>query len=141
VGLTHHELCFGCGAANLFGLQLEVEPAPAGGVEGRFFVKQDHQGPSGGAHPGVIATALEETMALALAAEGLGDARLEWFELMTSASIPPGTFVTVDARLEADEGERLRLAARARQRGAEAGEVASARAVFVRAPERGAKDR
>jgi acyl-coenzyme A thioesterase PaaI-like protein len=141
VGLTHHELCFGCGAANLFGLQLEVERAPAGGVEGRFFVKQDHQGPSGRVHAGVLATALEEAMALALAAEDLGGARLESFDLTTSAEVPLGTFVTVDARLEADEGARLRLAARARLRGPEAREVASARAVFVRRPERVAEAR
>src|SRR4051794_7815661 len=63
VAITHHELCFGCGLANLFGLQLELEPSD-GGVAGRFFVKQDHQGPPGFAHGGVIATALDEAMAL-----------------------------------------------------------------------------
>jgi hypothetical protein len=45
--LRHHDLCFGCGQANLFGLQLELEPRPEGGVAGRFFVKQDHQGTPG----------------------------------------------------------------------------------------------
>jgi acyl-coenzyme A thioesterase PaaI-like protein len=57
--IVHHELCFGCGQANLFGLQLELEPATGGGVEGRFFVKQDHQGPPGYAHGGVLAAALD----------------------------------------------------------------------------------
>ncbi len=33
-------------------------------MAGRFFVKQDHQGPPGYAHGGVIATALDEAMAL-----------------------------------------------------------------------------
>ena len=28
MAVTHHERCFGCGVANLFGLQMEVEPAP-----------------------------------------------------------------------------------------------------------------
>ena len=53
--MTHHDLCFGCGQANLFGLQLE---------RGRFFVKQDHQGPDGTLHPGILMTALVEAMLL-----------------------------------------------------------------------------
>ena len=48
--VLHHELCFGCGQQNPFGLQLELERRPEGGVAGRFFVKQDHQGPPGYAH-------------------------------------------------------------------------------------------
>ena len=66
----HHDLCFGCGQANLFGLQLELEPGAAGGVEGRFFVKQDHQGPPGFAHGGVLTAALDEAMALVLHGQG-----------------------------------------------------------------------
>jgi hypothetical protein len=50
---THHDGCFGCGQANLFGLQLE---------NGRFFVKQDHQGARGFAHRGIIAAALYEAL-------------------------------------------------------------------------------
>jgi len=59
--LAHHELCFGCGNANLFGLQMELEPANGqpGAVTGRFFVKQDHQGRAGHAHAGVVSSALE----------------------------------------------------------------------------------
>ena len=60
----HHDLCFGCGVANLFGLQMELERTGAG-VAGRVFLKQDHQGPGGTAHAGVVAAALEEAMALA----------------------------------------------------------------------------
>jgi acyl-coenzyme A thioesterase PaaI-like protein len=93
-GLRHHELCFGCGQANLFGLQLELQRRPDGGVEGRFFVKQDHQGPPGMAHAGVLAAALEE--AIALAAGG-------WttdLELTLLAPAPVGAFVSVTARQE-----------------------------------------
>jgi hypothetical protein len=43
--IRHHDLCFGCGQANPFGLQLELEPDGRGSLDGRFFVKQDHQGP------------------------------------------------------------------------------------------------
>ena len=45
----HHDLCFGCGLANVFGLHLELERTGGGGLSGRFFVKQDHQGPDGSA--------------------------------------------------------------------------------------------
>ena len=79
----HHDLCFGCGLANVFGLHLE---------DGRFFVKQDHQGPDGRAHPGVIAAALVEALTLA---EGAAPERLEVsFEAMPAV----GTFVSVDAQ-------------------------------------------
>jgi acyl-coenzyme A thioesterase PaaI-like protein len=106
--LIHHDLCFGCGQANLFGLQLELHRAGEG-VEGRFFVKQDHQGPNGAAHAGVVAAALEE--ALALAAGGQ-PTRLE-IELIRPA--PVGTFVLVRAsagRAEASD-EQGHLLARA----------------------------
>ena len=88
--LHHHDLCFGCGQANLFGLQLELSQA-AGGVEGRFFVKQDHQGPEGFAHAGVLTAALEEAIALAA---GRRPTRLS-VELMAPA--PVGAFVHVRA--------------------------------------------
>jgi acyl-coenzyme A thioesterase PaaI-like protein len=89
--LGHHDLCFGCGQANLFGLQLEATGAADGAVVGRFFVKQDHQGPGGAVHPGVVAAALTEAMGLALGGE---PARVE-VELLAGA--PVGTMVDVEA--------------------------------------------
>jgi acyl-coenzyme A thioesterase PaaI-like protein len=89
----HNDLCFGCGQANLFGLQLELSPVE-GGVSGRFFVKQDHQGPNGVAHAGVLTAALEEAMAQAASA---------WpgrVEVSLMAPAPVGSFVTVAAWLE-----------------------------------------
>jgi acyl-coenzyme A thioesterase PaaI-like protein len=132
--LLHHDLCFGCGQANLFGLQLEVEPSPDSGVEGRFFVKQDHQGPPGYAHGGVIAAALDEAMALALLAEDTSalTARLE-VDLLAPA--PVGTFVRVEAGLEESDARTLRLRARARSE--DGGELAVARGVFVRVGQTG----
>jgi acyl-coenzyme A thioesterase PaaI-like protein len=108
--LRHHDLCFGCGQANLFGLQLELTRSGEG-VEGRFFVKQDHQGPDGNAHPGVLATALEEALSLAGAPAG-GRVELEFL-----APAPVGTFVRVSARAgvaEAlgEDGRRLASAER-----------------------------
>jgi acyl-coenzyme A thioesterase PaaI-like protein len=127
--IVHHELCFGCGQANLFGLQLELEPRPDGAVEGRFFVKQDHQGPPGYAHGGVLAAALDEAMALLLHGEGTFalTGRLE-VELLAPVAV--GTFVTVTARLEEAAGRKLRLRAEATGDGGE--RLASGRGTFVR---------
>jgi acyl-coenzyme A thioesterase PaaI-like protein len=126
--ITHHDLCFGCGQANLFGLQLELEPRPDGEVEGRFFVKQDHQGPPGYAHGGVLAAALDEAMALLLYGQGTFalTARLE-LELVAPA--PVGAFVRVGARLEDSDDGALRLAAEAT--GEQGERLAAARATFV----------
>jgi acyl-coenzyme A thioesterase PaaI-like protein len=129
--IAHHDLCFGCGQANLFGLQLEVSARQGGAVEGRFFVKQDHQGPPGYAHAGVLAAALEEAMALLIHAKGTHatTARLE-LELLQPARL--GTFVGVRATIGADDGGgELQLSARAH---AEEGErtLARGRATFVR---------
>ena len=88
--IAHDELCFGCGQANLFGLQLELSHT-AGGVEGRFFVKQDHQGPPGFAHAGVLTAALEDAIALAA---GQRPTRLS-VDLVAPA--PVGAFVQVRA--------------------------------------------
>lgn len=132
MSITHHELCFGCGIANLFGLQMDVEPESAGaGVSGRFFIKQDHQGPPGLAHGGVIACALDEVMALCVKDEG-GLAMTGRLEVDFRAPAPVGTFVRVAARVEADDGRALDLSAEARAVGGERTLIAEARARFVR---------
>jgi acyl-coenzyme A thioesterase PaaI-like protein len=105
----HDELCFGCGQANLFGLQLELERTGRDAVEGRFFVKQDHQGPPGRAHAGVLAAALEEALSMS------AGRRAEHLELELLAPAPVGAFVWVRAR--GTEAEALvddQLVARAR---------------------------
>jgi len=94
--LGHHELCFGCGRTNLFGLLAELEQTAPGMVSGRCFIKQDHQGPEPGtAHPGVIAAALIEAMSLA----GAGD--LSATEVRIEAAAPVGAFVELHASREA----------------------------------------
>jgi acyl-coenzyme A thioesterase PaaI-like protein len=117
----------------MFGLQLELERTPEGGVEGRFFVKQDHQGPPGHAHGGVLAAALDEAMALLLFDEGAVavTARLE---VDLRAPAPVGSFVVVDARIFRDEGRRIELLAHA---SAEEPRtlLAEGRGVFVRPAE------
>jgi acyl-coenzyme A thioesterase PaaI-like protein len=96
--LSHHELCFGCGLANLFGLQMELS-RDGDRVTGRFFAKQDHQGGDGTVHRGVLFAALEDAMQLAG-----GHARSVEF----LAPVPIGTFVQVsasasEAELRADD--------------------------------------
>ena len=128
--VSHHDLCFGCGQANLFGLQLEVEAGSSGGVAGRFFVKQDHQGPPGFAHGGVIAAALDEAMSLALHSEGVHalTAQLD-VELLAPAAV--GSFVRVEADVAEQVGDR-RLELSARALSEDGTELARARGVFVR---------
>ena len=91
--VSHHELCFGCGLANLFGLQMELT-RDGDRVTGRFFAKQDHQGADGSVHRGVLFAALEDAMELAG-----GHAR----EVEFLAPVAIGTFVDVSA--SADEAE------------------------------------
>jgi acyl-coenzyme A thioesterase PaaI-like protein len=105
--LVHHELCFGCGRTNLFGLLLEVEQTGPDTVAGRCFIKQDHQGADrGSAHHGILATALAEAMALACGPE----ARAETFTVEFSGSAPVGAFVDVEARVEVRAGASLTAA-------------------------------
>jgi len=111
VALVHHELCFGCGRVNLFGLLLELEPADPDAVAGRGFLKQDHQGADRGrAHEGVVATALLEAMALACGVE----ARPVSFEITVSEPAPVGAFVDIEARVERRDGPTADASATAR---------------------------
>jgi acyl-coenzyme A thioesterase PaaI-like protein len=130
--LTHHDLCFGCGQANLFGLQVELERRQDGSVAGRFFVKQDHQGPPGQAHGGILGAALDEAMALA-AGEPDAPAITARFEVELRAPAPVGAFVELEARAETDPGRRVQGRAWARVDGEV---VAEARAELVSAPAR-----
>jgi hypothetical protein len=105
VALRHHELCFGCGRTNLFGLLAEIEQTGPAGVTGRCFIKQDHQGEDqASAHPGVVAAALLEALTLA---SGRLPARVE-IEFLAAA--PVGGFLELEAeagRAAARAGDQL----------------------------------
>ena len=119
--LVHHELCFGCGRTNLFGLLMELEATGRGEVRGRGFVKQDHQGPVPGmAHPGVLAAALSEAMAFAAGSE----VELTGIELRLKAPVPVGAFLEVESRAATSSEGALVATARALVDGEE---VASSR--------------
>jgi acyl-coenzyme A thioesterase PaaI-like protein len=127
VSIVHHDLCFGCGVTNLFGLQMELDPV-ADGVSGRFFVKQDHQGSTGAAHSGVVAAALDEAMALAVHAEGIA-ARPRQLAVRLEAAAPVGAFVRVEARIDRRADEKLEASATATAD--DGAEVGSATATFT----------
>jgi acyl-coenzyme A thioesterase PaaI-like protein len=94
MALVHHDLCFGCGQTNLFGLLLELERVDADRAAGRCFIKQDHQGPDRtAAHQGVIAAALCEAMALACGPR----ARAIALSVELTADAPVGAFLEVEA--------------------------------------------
>jgi hypothetical protein len=124
--LVHHELCFGCGRQNLFGILAELERRADGEVAGRCFIKQDHQGAlERCAHEGILTAALSEAMSLACG----GRARATMIEMEFAAPAPVGAFLELRARREgAGEG---RLEARAWAT-IEGGPVASAHGVFER---------
>jgi acyl-coenzyme A thioesterase PaaI-like protein len=127
VSIVHHDLCFGCGVTNLFGLQMELDPA-ADGVSGRFFVKQDHQGSQDAAHSGVVAAALDEAMSLAVHAEGIA-AGPRQLSVRLEAPAPVGAFVRVEARIDRRSDERLEASATATAD--DGAELASATATFT----------
>ena len=127
--LVHHDLCFGCGQANLFGLQVELERREDGSVSGRCFVKQDHQGPPGHAHGGIVGAALDEAMALA-SGEGRESAITARFEVDLRAPAPIGAFLELEASVEPAGDRRLHGSATARREDGTL--VAEASAVLVR---------
>jgi acyl-coenzyme A thioesterase PaaI-like protein len=127
VTLSHHELCFGCGSANLFGLQMEIEPDGDGRVAGRFFLKQDHQGPPGHVHGGILASALDEAMAMVLWAEGVM-APTRRLEVDLLAPAPVGVFLRLEAQLESRDGGKTWVIGSVRD---DERVVAEGRALFV----------
>jgi acyl-coenzyme A thioesterase PaaI-like protein len=127
--LTHHELCFGCGSANLFGLQMELEPAGNDSVAGHFFLKQDHQGPPGHAHGGILASALDEAMAMVVWVEGIR-APTRKLEVDLLSPAPVGVFLKVEAQIESRDGGKTWVVGSVRD---EERLVAQGRALFVAA--------
>lgn len=106
--LVHHELCFGCGRTNLFGLLMEVDQVGEGQLRGRGFIKQDHQGPvPGAAHPGIVAAALTEVMAFA-AGDEFEAAEVE-LQLYKPVSV--GSFLTVEANAGGRTPSRVEVSA------------------------------
>src|SRR5437588_5518202 len=123
--LVHHELCFGCGRTNLFGLQSELERTEEGVVAGHCFIKQDHQGPQRGvAHEGVVAAALSEAMSFACG----DDMRAASVEVRLEGRVPVGEFLEVEAQVLDLPGAAFQASATGMVRDEP---VASARGTYV----------
>jgi acyl-coenzyme A thioesterase PaaI-like protein len=125
---AHHDLCFGCGIANVFGLQFEAEAPVDGELRGRFFVKQDLMGPPGVMHGGLVATALDEVMSLLVFAEN-PRAPTARIETDLRAPIPLGTFVHASSRVVERDGRKVIAAAELRDD--DGALLAEGRGVFV----------
>ncbi len=106
---------------------MELERDGEKSVAGRFFVKQDHQGPPGVTHGGIVATALDEAMALLIHHAGI-HALTASLTIDLRAPAPVGAFVDLAARVEQTVGRRFDMEATAS--GAE-GTIATARGVFI----------
>ena len=125
--LVHHELCFGCGRANLFGLLADLEQREDGVVTGRCFIKQDHQGPEPGmAHEGIVTAALTEAMSFACGPT----MRPSSLELAVDERLPVGRHLELEARVAVRSDDEMRASATARFEGAA---IATAQAVYRRA--------
>ncbi len=112
MALVHHELCFGCGRTNLFGLLLEADRSDDGTVTARCFIKQDHQGSEPGqAHEGIIAAALTEAMALASGPEAWPSS----IEVEFHDSVPVGTFLDIKASATSDGRARAEASSEGRR--------------------------
>jgi acyl-coenzyme A thioesterase PaaI-like protein len=129
LALSHHDLCFGCGLANLFGLQLEAALEEDGTLTGRCFVKQDHQGPPGFAHGAIVTAVLDEAMALLVHAEGV-HALTRRLEVDLLAPVPVGAFVHARAGFEERLSDEVLLRAELDDGGGRT--LAVGRAVFAR---------
>jgi acyl-coenzyme A thioesterase PaaI-like protein len=118
--IKHHDGCFGCGL-------VELDRSPEG-VAGSFVVRSELQGPPGYAHGGIMATVLDEAMALLLQDRGIY-ALTTGLDVRLRAAAPVDTVVELAAWIDREEGRRLYLGARAS--GGET-EFATATGVFVR---------
>lgn len=94
--VSHHDKCFGCGAANPDGLQADWHLAEDDTLHGSFLVHEGLQGPPGYAHGGIMAAALDEAMSLLV--HGLGTHNVtSGFEVRLVAATRIGTRVRLKA--------------------------------------------
>src|SRR5215212_5750491 len=102
-------------------------------VAGRLFLKQDHQGPPGVAHGGIVATALDEAMAL-LVHDTEARALTRRLEVDLLGPTPIGSMAFVRAWVDSDDGRTLRLGADLRSEASGEAVLARAAGTFVRLP-------
>ena len=101
--VSHHDKCFGCGAANPDGLHAEWHLAEDHTLNGSFLVHEGLQGPPGYAHGGIIAAALDEAMSLLVHGLGIHNVT-QGFEVRLLSATRIGTRVRLEAGLTNDPG-------------------------------------
>ena len=97
--------CFGCGPANLGGLQLEFFLAEDDSIVSHPVVTDAFEGPHGYLHGGIIATLLDETMSKSVRAKGL-IAMTRHLEVEYLRPVPSGSPLQMEGRVVRSEGRK-----------------------------------
>jgi uncharacterized protein (TIGR00369 family) len=97
--------CFGCGAANATGLQLDFFLTADGSVVSFPSIPDRFEGPPTFLHGGIIATLLDEAMSKAVRARGL-TAMTRQMEIDYRRPVPSATEVRMEGRVVRDEGRK-----------------------------------
>jgi uncharacterized protein (TIGR00369 family) len=97
--------CFGCGQANLGGLQLEFFIAPDGTLVCPAAIPTTFEGHPGYLHGGIISTLLDETMSKAVRAKGL-TAMTRHLEIDYRRPVPSATAIRMEGTVVRSEGRK-----------------------------------
>jgi uncharacterized protein (TIGR00369 family) len=97
--------CFGCGPANIGGLQLRFLKAADGTVVCPATVPATFEGHPGYLHGGIIATLLDEAMSKAVRARGL-TAMTGRLEIDFRRPVPSGVAIRLEGRVARSEGRK-----------------------------------
>jgi uncharacterized protein (TIGR00369 family) len=97
--------CFGCGAANGTGLQLEFSLAPDGTVVSLVNLSASFSGPPGYIHGGILATLMDEGMSKAVRVRG-PVAMTRHMEVDYLRPAPIDTPLRLEAHLVREEGRK-----------------------------------
>ena len=102
---TAQNRCFGCGAANPAGLQLEFLLAEDKSVVSLATIPDGFAGHPGYLHGGIIATLLDESMSKSVRAQGL-TAMTRQLEVDYLRPVPAGEPIRLEGRLVRSEGRK-----------------------------------
>lgn len=97
--------CFGCGSANLSGLQLEFFRAPDGSVVASPTVPATFDGHPGYLHGGIIATLLDESMSKSVRALGKS-AMTRKMDVDFQRPVPSGVLLRIVGHVIRSEGRK-----------------------------------
>jgi len=97
--------CFGCGEANVIGLQLQFMLAPDGTVVCPATLPDAFEGHPGYLHGGIVATLLDESMSKSVRAKGL-TAMTRHMEVDYRRPVPSGQPIRMEAHVVRSEGRK-----------------------------------